>query len=228
MSEWVRLEIWRSSHSGGCRTVWFCLYRNLACFIHFRNLKRWQLWSHQKKKTAQTTMKCSSPPWRPHQLPERKCGTSVSFTCCCQVSAKPQISHWVVTQNQKNALTEISVMKRPLCECVSQHRRANSSRQDLAVYLHLKDKTHSLKDNKRWMHRHYSVPKRSIRGHLCKTGTHHAWTKGEELIHLLMLILVDADTYYLPTMAPFSFPHQFTPPGPACHVDLPSVMTSVV
>lgn len=79
-----------------------------------------------------------------------------------------------VTQAQQNALTEIGEMKRPLCEYVSKHRRANSSRQTIAVYLHVEDETHSFKDNKHCIHGGYSVPKRSRRGHLCKSGTYHA------------------------------------------------------
>ena len=37
-------------------------------------------------------------------------------------------------------------IKKPLNKCMAQHRRANSSGQDSAVYLHLKDKGHSFKD----------------------------------------------------------------------------------
>lgn len=95
-------------------------------------------------------------------------------------------SHCGVIQAQQNTLTEIGEMKRPLCEYVSKHRRANSSHQTIAVYLHIEDKIHSFKDNKHCVHRGYSVPKRTIRGHLCKNGTYCAWTKGEELIHHLL------------------------------------------
>ena len=41
----------------------------------------------------------------------------------------------------------IGKTKQPLNKCMAQHRRTNSTGQDSAVYLHLKDWGHSFEDN---------------------------------------------------------------------------------
>lgn len=195
----------RSPSSGGSRSVWsvWCT-QYIFHFIHFRTLKSCcSLWkmvptlkSSKKKKRKEKrwlgTTQTSSPRSNVKTTPttrEKKWSKwniivlYMWLECLENFKKNPYCG---VTQAQQNALTEIGEMKRPLCEYVSKHRRANSSRQTIAVYLHVEDETHSFKDNKHCIHGGYSVPKRSRRGHLCKSGTYHAWTKGEELIHHLL------------------------------------------
>lgn len=168
------------------RTVWCRLLSTYHVSYTLGHLNDCKL---SEKNPVQTTHTSSTTSTKDHTSYQREEVVQMEHPCpllVTVVSGKLHISHCGVTRTQKNALTEIGEMKRPLCEYVSQHRRANSSCQDIAVYLHLRDNTHSFKDNKNWIHRRSSVPKRSIRGHLCKTGTHRAWTKGKQLIrHLL-------------------------------------------